>query len=608
MLTETSLCMGCMCDKTYEGPCKLCGYSEDAPCIPCYLRPRTLLNERYIIGKVLSYNGEGAVYVGYDTATGVKVNIKEFMPDTLCTRKRGEDDITVNADMNALYKTYMSEFQDLHRTLMKSRGIAHLQMVLDVFCENNTAYAVLEHISGIPLSTYLSNASGELTWEQIKELFPPMFTTLSLLHAAGVIHRGISPSTVYVTDKLELKLSGFSISAARTTNTEIACEIFAGYAAPEQYTADALNGTWTDVYGIAAVLYRCLTGCTPTEAIARTGGSMLEPMMINRNVPSGVSKAVMKGMILSTENRVRTITEFVDKLFEQPKYIGIAKDQDVPMTKQQAKKLKKQKKERAKTIAVLVIAGLVLIAFIAALVWANDWGKNNNSSESTSPAVTTPATTSAATQSTTSAPAVTESQPTESSEPAVEANIMLPNFTNRRYENTVKQYEGTFTFVVSEWVYNDDYKDGTIFEQDIAPDTLVAAGQVITVKVSKGPGIVELPDYKDLTVDKYVQELNKLNIKYKIQTEETNEVEAGQIIRCNKSVGDPVSVETSEEITVFVAMKMTETPDETSETSSENNESSTESSSDSGDSSEGSTESSPAGPETDTNAGGVPVN
>ena len=26
MIKETSLCMGCMNDKTYDGPCKLCGY------------------------------------------------------------------------------------------------------------------------------------------------------------------------------------------------------------------------------------------------------------------------------------------------------------------------------------------------------------------------------------------------------------------------------------------------------------------------------------------------------------------------------------------------------------------------------------------------------
>ena len=553
MLKETTLCMGCMCDKTYDGACKLCGYSEDTPSIPSYLRPKTFLNERYIVGKVLSYNGEGAVYVGYDTATGTKVNIKEFMPDTLCSRKRGEDEISVNTGMLPLYKTYLSEFEDLNKTLMKSRGMAHLQTVLDIFTENNTAYAVYEHINGIPLSAYLSNSSGVLTWEQIKELFPPVFTTLSLMHAAGVIHRGISLSTIYVTDKLELKLTGFSISAARTTNTEIACEVYAGFAAPEQYTND-VNGTWTDVYGIAAVLYRCLTGCTPTEAIARTGSSMLEPMMINRNIPSNVSRAIMRGLNLSTDNRIRTITEFVDKLFEQPKYVGIEK----PLSKQQEKKLKKQKKERAKTIAVLVIAGLVLIAFAIVFAWALDNGGKDKQNPSDLSSQTVEASQPEATSASTSSTASTsETQPTEEAPSVPDANISLPNFSNRRFESAKSQYLNTFTFK-EEWEYNDAYISGIIFWQDIEPGTMVSQGAVITVKISKGPSIVELPEYSGLSVTEYAAELNALNIKYKIEYEKTNEVPVGKVVRCSKSVGDPVSVENSEEITVFIAEPMPE--------------------------------------------------
>lgn len=559
MLKDTSLCMGCMCDKTYDGPCKLCGYSDDTPCIPSYLRPKTFLNERYIIGKVISYNGEGAVYIGFDTATGTKVTIKEFMPDTLCSRRKGEDEIAVNADMMPLYKTYLSEFVDLNRTLMKSRGMSHLQTVLDVFSENNTAYVVFEYISGIPLGTYLANSSGELTWEQIKELFPPIFTTLSLVHAAGVIHRGISLSTIYVTDKLELKLTGFSISAARTTNTEIACEIFGGYAAPEQYTNDDWNGTWTDVYGIAAVLYRCLTGCTPTEAIARTGTSMLEPMMINRNVPSTVSRAIMKGMNLSTDGRIRTITEFVDKLFEQPKYVGIDRNGDKPLTKQQAKKLRKQKKERAKTIAALVFAGLVLIAFVAVFAWALKQEPQPN--DSSSDIVTEEITTSAPA---TTLPMVETEEPTvpETVEPLPpEANISLPDFTNRPYDSTVVRYEGKFTFTPT-YEYTDEYEAGVMYGQNIEAGTMVSAGIAIEVKVSKGPSLVKLPDFKGMKVDKYVQELNTLNIKYRLENKETNEVKPGMIADCSKAAGDLVNVEESEEIIVYVAVEKPEEPTE----------------------------------------------
>lgn len=560
--------MGCMNDKTYDGPCKLCGYSDDAPCIPTYLPPKTFLADRYIVGKLLSYNGEGAVYIGFDTATGTKVTIKEFMPDTLCSRRKGETEIVVNAGMMPLYKTYMSEFADLNRSLMKSRGMAHIQTVLDIFAENGTCYTVFEYINGISLKTYLANSGRELSWEKVKELFPPILTTLSLVHAAGIIHRGISPSTIFVTDKMELKLAGFAITAARTTNTEIACEMFAGYAAPEQYIPNEANGTWTDVYGISAVLYRVLTSVQPQEAIARTNGSMPEPMMLDRDVPANVSKVIMQGMCLSTDSRIKTITEFVDLLFASPSKQG-AIDGSKPLTKQQERRLKKQKKERAKTIAVLCAAGVVLIAF--AVVFAMTLGgafspKPDTSSQEDefSQSTTLPEQTSKTTSTTTTA---TESEPVVVDEP----NIVMPDFNNRRYDSILSRYEGMFTFTPT-YDYSDEYLEGYVYDQSVEPGTMVSEGTQIDIKVSKGRSLVPLPEYEDMSLDKYIAELDKQNIKYSVKPEKTNDVPDGDVARCSKAVGDLVNVKDGETITVYVAQNFTEESKEPQEETQQSDE------------------------------------
>ena len=581
MIKETTLCMGCMNDKTYDGPCKLCGYRDDSPCIPAYLPPKSFLNERYIVGKLLSYNGEGATYIGFDSAAGIKVTIKEFMPDTLCTRKKGEGEIIVNAGMMPLYKTYMSEFADLGKSLMKSRGMSHIQTVLDVFYENNTCYTVYEFINGISLKTYLANSAGEMSWEQVKELFPPILTTISLIHSAGIIHRGISPQTIFVTDKMELKLTGFSISAARTTNTEIACEIFTGYAAPEQYTNE-INGTWTDVYGIAAVLYRVLTGANPQEAIARTGGSMLEPMMINRNVPSNISKVIMSGMRLSTDSRIRSITEFVDKLFAQPKYTGEGKSaQERPLTRQQQKKLAKQRKERVKTLVVLGIAGAVLIAFaiVFAMTLSGAFAPQPDETSSVSENIsdvsseipdptddneTSGGTSGEAGEATSAPEAPDNSSIPDTSSSVAGANISLPNFTNRSYENTVSRYEGIFTFIPT-YEYSEEYSAGMMYDQSIAEGTMVSEGTQIEVKVSKGRSLVPLPDYADTNLPDYINKLSSMNIKYSVKSKRTNDVADGYVAECSKEVGDLVNVEEGETIIVYAARNFEESKPETEE-------------------------------------------
>lgn len=557
MQKETSLCMGCMNDKNYDGPCKLCGYSDSDPCIPTYLVPKTFLNERYIVGKLLSYNGEGAVYIGYDTMTKTRVTIKEFMPDTLCSRMKGETEISVNADNSALYKTYMSEFADLHRSLMKLRGMAHIQAVLDIFYENGTCYAVLEFISGISLKTFLENSAGELSWEQVKELFPPILTTLSLIHAAGIIHRGISPQTIFVTDKMELKLAGFCISAERTTNTEIACEMFSGYAAPEQYTNE-INGTWTDVYGISAVLYRVLTGTAPAEAIARSGNPMLEPMMINRNVPQNVSKVIMNGMKLSTETRIRSVTEFVDKLFAPPRYIGNDANRASDgsrLTSREKKMIEKKQKERRKTLAVLIGVGVVLIIFAIAfaLAMSGVFGKNEPEpvSESSSSSTSSSSTISSSSTQSSSTTESTESTAESSSEPPA-ATIQISDFKDCSYEKTAARYEGKLVFVPT-YDYSDEYSAGMIFDQSIEPGEFVPLGTQIKVKVSKGKSVVPLPEYKGDDEATYTAKLEKLNIKYIVQTKKSNDVPDGTVLKCSKEVGDLVRVSELEMVVVVIA-------------------------------------------------------
>ena len=85
---------------------------------------------------------------------------------------------------------------------------------------------------------------------------------------------------------------------------------------------------------------------------------------------------------------------------------------------------------------------------------------------------------------------------------------------------------------------------------------------------------MKLPDYKDVKVDKYVLELNKLNIKYRMENLETNDVKPGMIAKCSKDVGDLVNVEESEEIIVYVAVAKPKEPTVEAESTAEAPESS----------------------------------
>ena len=592
-MTEINrLCLGCMNEKESDGPCEKCGYSNDAPYLPSYLAPGTVLNDRYIAGKLLSYNGEGATYIGFDKVTGTKVTIKEYMPDTLCSRKKGDPQIIVDPNQLPLYKTYMSEFVELNKALLKARSMTHIQTVLDIFPQNNTAYVIFEFINGITLKNYLANCSGELTWDRVKELFPPILTTLSLVHSAGIIHRGISPQTILVTEKNELKLIDFQISAGRTTGTEIACEMYPGYSAPEQYSSAEWQGTWTDVYGISATLYRVLTGCVPAESISRLGNDNCpEPMVINRNVPSHVSKVIMNGLKLNTSNRIQTITELVVKLFEQPKFntaeqeavrpvqrvkrIEVTEEPEkAPVQKStNAKGKKKKQNNKAAIIATIIVCGVIIIGFgIAIAVLAMT---DNNTSSSYDPNYySAPESTASS-----SAPETTAATTTVSSDTMPDIVYGCPTFTGALFTSIQDTYN--FVKINAEYKFDDTVANGIVISQSIKPDTEITEGTEIKLVVSKGPSSIALPDYTGLKVDEYTAMLSQRNVKFeKKETGDTNGVKAGYVVKCSKKVGEKVDVANSETVTVYYA-KATVNSDAASKTSSVSSSAAAESSAES---------------------------
>ena len=310
-----NLCMGCMENKGELEVCPYCGYSENAPRIQSCLPPRSLIGDRYLIGKVLSYNGEGVTYIGYDTVSERKVSVREFFPDALVTRSADGRTVEVRPNCQIQYKTYLSDFLEVNEKVAHLRSISSLAQILDITEDCGTFYAVSEYPLGETLEQFLARRGMMLTWGETYDLLLPVIRTMQLVHEDGIIHRGISPQTIYITSSGRAKLSGFCISAVRAARTELAAELFPGFSAPEQYSTTSPHGTWTDIYAICAVLYLCVTGIAPPEALIRTPETeIIRPRERNETVPVKVSAAIMQGLSLRPGDRIRTISELSTRL------------------------------------------------------------------------------------------------------------------------------------------------------------------------------------------------------------------------------------------------------------------------------------------------------
>ena len=534
-MRELNLCYGCMEPLDGEAVCPHCGYEQNTACLANYLKPGTILHERYLIGKALESNGEGVTYLAYDTSTDCKVLVREYLPEQLCSRVPDSTLVNVNYDHLAQYKALMAEYTELNKALARLRNLSHLNPALDLVSENNTTYAVYEYLEGRSLLNYLKENAGELSWNTVRRIFPPLFTSLSLLHNAGVLHRGLSPETIFVTDKGELKLRDFCISAVRTNDTELDAQLFDGYAAPEQYFADRQQGTWTDVYGICAVLYRILTGCRATDAMSRQDyDNLIAPSEVNPFIPEKVSDAIMKGMALDGNERVRTITDLVTLLFENNEENAAANSSqqtaepvknDATTVFQPAAAEKVQQKPSAGTgtrrpaaaaagngsrakaqqleptvlervrgpllIAFLVLA-IVAIAIVAlaqifhlgntgdTLSSSSDWSSETDN-------------------------VVTTSETTE----AIRYNSIMPNLIGMNFQ--IKQAEmAGWLELEPEYVFSEeDYKDQIIW-QELEEGTEFMSGSTVKVKVSRGSSKIEIPSFSGYTLESYLAELEEL--------------------------------------------------------------------------------------------------
>ena len=547
------LCMGCMSMKPSDAErCPNCGFSKLEENLPNQLKTHTVLNDRYIVGKALNENGESVLYLAYDTVKEEKVFIREFLPDTICTRKRDSSEIAVNSNCLAQYKTLLSEFIQLNKDIMKLRTIKQLQTVYELFPQNSTAYAVLEAVDGISLNNFLRLHSGKLSWDETKEVFTQIFTALELTHSEGIIHKGISPDTIFIRNSGSAVITDFCIGEVRTASTEIAAELYDGYTAPEQYSVSKLHGQWTDVYALAAVLYRCLTGIKPAEALSRLANDTLKsPYEIDDHIPYGVSKAIMNAMVPSYDKRTQSVNAFLSKLFDES--IDIEK-QEIELKKEQAAKsrLEAEKsnvslalKVGLITFAVLAVIGLILIIIFVPNRSSSEANKISLTS-STSSSVTTTTTTTNNDESTTTT--------TNASK-----QYKMPNFVGEEYLRIQGVSLNMPLNLEAEYVYTSEYKKDVIFEQSIPEGTLFSEETTVTLKVSKGTQIVKLPNYNGKSGTDYVAELNSLGIKYELVYDSSYpDVENGMIVYVRYSNGNRIDVSTEIDLenstTVYVVV------------------------------------------------------
>lgn len=327
-------CYNCM-RKLVEGEnyCRYCGKESAPDNITHHLVPGTILNGKYLVGNSIGEGGFGITYIGRDMTLDLRIAIKEFFPNGYANRNNTlSNEVTLNySNKGEYFKQGKDKFLQEAKNIAKfstERGIVDVR---DFFEENNTAYIIMEYLDGVTLNKKI-DTEGAMPAEKVFNLMLPIMSSLDKMHSERVLHRDISPDNIMLLNDGTLKLMDFG--SARYFSDEgsktMSVMLKPGYAPYEQYNTNGKQGPWTDVYGLCATMYKCITGRAPIDSLDRyRTDNLRKPSELGINIPVSLENVLMYGLAVHTENRCQSMSrlrEIAEEALRNPGYHTILID------------------------------------------------------------------------------------------------------------------------------------------------------------------------------------------------------------------------------------------------------------------------------------------
>ena len=210
------------------------------------------LGSRYTLTEVLGAGGMATVWRARDEVLGREVAVKVLSPQ------------------------YAADPGFLARFAREARHAAsvsspRLVTVFDSGIDEGTAYLVMELVAGRTLRQVLAEASP-LPIGQAVAIAAAVCEGLDAAHAAGLVHRDITPANIMLSGE-EVKILDFGIARADGTAAGTLTGTILGtaaYLSPEQ-SAGYPAGPQSDLYSLGCVLFEMLTGTAPFTAESPVG-------------------------------------------------------------------------------------------------------------------------------------------------------------------------------------------------------------------------------------------------------------------------------------------------------------------------------------------------
>ncbi|MDO5346511.1 MAG: PASTA domain-containing protein, partial [Lachnospiraceae bacterium] len=476
-----NLCMGCMEPLEDEKDvCPHCGYKVGtAPLEACHITPGTVLEDRYIIGRVLGFGGFGVTYLGFDTKLNKKIAVKEYLPGEFSTRMPNQVRLTIyTGDKEEQFMIGREKFIDEARRLAKFQNVPEVVHVFDCFEANQTAYIVMEYLEGETLKTRLEK-NGAMSVEQALPILFDVLHALEAVHEEGILHRDVSLDNIFITKEGQVKLLDFGAARFATTthSRSLTVLIKPGFAPEEQYRSRGDQGPWTDVYATAATFYKMITGITPEDALERSvRDTVKEPSRLGVKIGPNTEAALMNAMNIKIDGRTSSARQFEEELLANVVKRVVVKKQRLDVGRW--------------PLGVKVAAGAAAVGIgIFAVLVATGFIKFNSEGWSS---ISVP-----------------------------EGKTRVPNVVNEEMETAIDRGEqAKLTVQVYDKQYSDTIPENKVLSQTIQRGTVVDINEVLGIIISAGIEKTYVPNVIGVQSEAAIQRLKDAGLVVSSKEEE----------------------------------------------------------------------------------------
>ncbi|MDH6195661.1 beta-lactam-binding protein with PASTA domain/predicted Ser/Thr protein kinase [Mycobacterium frederiksbergense] len=426
------------------------------------------LSDRYELGEILGFGGMSEVHLARDLRLHRDVAVKVLRADL--------------ARDPSFYLRFRREAQNA--AALNHPAIVAVYDTGEAETPNGPLpYIVMEYVEGVTLRDIV-HTDGPIPPRRAIEIIADVCQALNFSHQHGIVHRDVKPANIMISKNNAVKVMDFGIARALAdvnSVTQTAAVIgTAQYLSPEQARGETVDAR-SDVYSLGCVLYEILTGEPPfigdspvAVAYQHVREDPIPPSHRHNGISPELDAVVLKALAKNPDNRYQSAAEMRTDLIrvhsgeapEAPKVFTDAERTSMmnsgPMLAQgdgapTQNLVVPRPADRNTSVARWLIAVAVLaVLTVVVTVTINMFGGNPR-------------------------------------------DVQVPDVSGQRSADAVAALQNRGFKTRTEPKTDNKVAPGVVIGTDPAANSMVAAGDEITVNVSGGPEQAQIPDVAGLT-------------------------------------------------------------------------------------------------------------